>query len=131
MKNITIAGRCTKDAEIRQTQDGKQVAGFSVAVDDGFGQNKSTLFFDCSLWGARADKLAPMLVKGKQVCVNGDLGTREYNGKTYLTVRASEVTLLGGGQRNDDTGHSDPARQAPDGYGAQPGGKDIEDSIPF
>ena len=125
MKSITIAGRCTKDAELRQTQDGKQVAGFSVAVDDGYGQNKSTLFFDCSVWGARADKLSPMLVKGKHVCVTGDLGTREYNGSTYMTVRASEVTLLGGGQSQD----RDPARQAPDNAGGS--SRDIDDEIPF
>lgn len=130
MKNITIAGRCTKDAELRNTQDGKQVAGFSVAVDDGYGANKSTMFFDCSVWGARADKLAPMLTKGKQVTVSGDLGQREYNGKTYLTLRVADVTLQGGGQRSDDSGHG-AARQEPapsQGYG----GSDLDgDTIPF
>lgn len=125
MKNITIAGRCTKDAELRSTQDGKQVAGFSVAVDDGFGQNKGTLFFDCSIWGARADKLAPMLTKGKQVTVSGDFGTREYNGKTYLTVRVADVTLQGGGSR--DTGSGGGYQQP-----AGPGPEAIDDStIPF
>lgn len=114
MKNITIAGRCTKDAEVRNTQDGKQVAGFSVAVDDGYGQNKSTMFFDCSVWGVRAEKLAPMLTKGKQVTVSGDLGQREYNGKTYLTLRVADVSLQGGGQSGGgQSQHSDPARQAP------------------
>lgn len=122
MKNITIAGRCTKDAEVRNTQDGKQVAGFSVAVDDGWGANKSTMFFDCSVWGARADKLAPMLTKGKQVTVSGDLGQREHNGKTYLTLRVADVTLQGGGQQRDN----DPARQAPPSQGSP-----MDDAIPF
>ena len=147
MKNITIAGRCTKDAEVRRTQDGTEVAGFSVAVDDGFGQNKSTLFFDCSIWGKRADKLAPMLTKGKQVTVSGDLGTREYNGKTYLTIRVADVTLQGG--KRDDQGPRDnytgtaynnsigSNANAPDahggyGSGGNPNaGRDIDDEIPF
>ena len=129
MLNITIAGRCTRDAEVRRTQDGTPVAGVSVAVDDGFGQNKSTMFFDCSIWGVRADKLAPMLTKGKQVTVSGDLGTREHNGKTYLTIRVADVTLQGGGRRDDAPGSYDPPG---DGYGA--GGRpsrDLGDEIPF
>ena len=134
MKNITIAGRCTKDAEVRRTQDGTEVAGFSVAVDDGFGQNKSTLFFDCSIWGKRADKLAPMLTKGKQVTVSGDLGQREYNGKTYLTIRVADVTLQGGGKRDDQGGGYSGGQSQGDGYGAggRPSGDpDNGDPIPF
>ncbi len=141
MKSITIAGRCTKDAEVRRTQDGTEVAGFSVAVDDGFGQNKSTLFFDCSIWGKRADKLAPMLTKGKQVTVSGDLGQREYNGKTYLTIRVADVTLQGGGKRDDQGGgydrgssHDPSAPDAHGGYGAggnPNAGREIDDAIPF
>jgi single-strand DNA-binding protein len=128
MKNIVIAGRCTKDAEVRSTQKGEQVAGFSVAVDDGYGANKSTIFFDCSLWGARADKLAPMLTKGKQVTVSGDLGMREHNGKTYLTIRVGDLTLQGGG-RSEDSGH----QRQDSGYGAAPAGgrDDMDDEIPF
>ena len=128
MKNITIAGRCTKDAELRNTQDGKQVAGFSVAVDDGYGQNKSTLFFDCSIWGVRAEKLAPMLTKGKQVTVSGDLGTREYNGKTYLTIRVADVTLQGGGNR--DAGSGGGYSQEPSGQ-RSPAHDDLDDDLPF
>jgi len=133
MKNVTIAGRCTKDAEVRRTQDGTEIGGFSVAVDDGFGQNKSTLFFDCSIWGKRADKLAPMLTKGKQVTVSGDLGQREYNGKTYLTIRVADVTLQGG-KRDDQGGGYSGGQSQGDGYGAggRPNGDpDLGDSIPF
>lgn len=133
MKNITIAGRCTKDAQLRRTNDGTEVAGFSVAVDDGYGQNKSALFFECSCWGKRGASLAPMLMKGKQVTVSGDLGTREYNDKTYLTIRVADVTLQGGGNRDsgaagDNAGHSDT--QSGYGAGGRPGG-DMEDEIPF
>lgn len=94
MKNITIAGNIGKDAELRSTGGGDKVAGFTVAVDDGFGDKKRTLWFDVSIWGKRAEALAPMLTKGGKVCVTGDLSTREHEGKTYLTVRAAEVTLM-------------------------------------
>ena len=94
MKSLTIAGNVGKDAELRSTGNGEKVAGFSVAVNDGFGDKQRTLWFDVSIWGKRAETLAPMLTKGGKVCVSGDLSTREYEGKTYLTLRANDVTLM-------------------------------------
>ena len=124
MKNITIAGGITRDAELR-TAGSDKVLGFSVAVSEGFGDKKRTLYFDCNLWGKRGETLASMLTKGSKVAVAGDLSTREHNGKTYLTIRANEVTLMGGGQRNDDAGQ---------GYGggqSSGGRSDMDDEIPF
>ena len=115
MKNITIAGRITRDAVTRSTQQGEKVTGFSVAVDDGFGQNKRAIFFDCSLWGKRGDSLAQHLTKGSQVTVSGDLSTREHEGKTYLTVRVADVTLQGkpqGGGRSDDYDRQPASQQS-------------------
>ena len=136
MKNITIAGGITKDAELRTAGQDK-VLGFSVAVSEGFGDKKRTLYFDCNLWGKRGETLLPMLTKGGKVSVSGDLSTREHNGKTYLTIRANDVTLMSG-KRDDDRqqDHGDTARQAPAGYGAgggpNSGGRsDMDDEIPF
>ena len=126
MKNITIAGGITRDAELR-TAGSDKVLGFSVAVSEGFGDKKRTLYFDCNLWGKRGETLASMLTKGSKVAVAGDLSTREHNGKTYLTIRANEVTLMGGGQRNDDAGGYGGG-QSSGGYGA---GADDSDDLPF
>jgi single-strand DNA-binding protein len=142
MKTITIAGNIGKNAELRQTQGGDQVAGFSVAVESREGREKTTMWFDVSIWGKRADALAGYLTKGTRVCVTGDLGTREYNGKTYMTVRADQITLLGGGNRDQsqDQGSRDQSEtQAQDAerYWAQKGGApaggygDMDSEIPF
>lgn len=101
MKTITIAGRIGKSAEIRRTQDGTPVASFSVAVDDRSTREKSTAWFDVSLFGKRSEAIAEYLTKGTSVAVTGDLGRREHEGKTYLTVRANDVTLMGGGERSE------------------------------
>jgi single-strand DNA-binding protein len=111
MMQVTIAGNIGRDAEVRKTQDGTAVAGFSVAVETRAGREKVTQWFDVSVWGARGEKLAPYLTKGGKVAVAGELGTREHNGKTYLTVRASEITLMGGGNRDGGA----PAGGAPMG----------------
>jgi single-strand DNA-binding protein len=94
MKHITIAGNVGKDAEFKSTQGGDQFASFSVAVDDGYGDNKSTLWFDVTRWGKGAEGLARTLRKGSKVCVSGDLSTRVHDGKTYLQVRADRVTIM-------------------------------------
>lgn len=128
MKHIVISGGLTRDAETRSTQNGDKVTSFSVAVSEGFGDSKRTLYFDCSLWGSRGEKLAQHLTKGSRVSVAGDLSTREHNGKTYLTVRASEVTLMSGGsqQRGGYDQSPDRSQRAPAG-----GYSDMNDEVPF
>lgn len=101
MKSVTIAGNIGRNAETRNTQSGDSVTGFSVAVEERQGQDKRTIWFDVSVWGKRGSSLAQYLTKGTRVAVAGDLSTREHDGKTYLTIRADQVTLLGGGERQE------------------------------
>ena len=130
MKSITIAGNITKDGELRNTQNGSKVAGFSVAVNGYENGEKTSTFFDVSLWGKRGENVMQFAKKGAKICVTGELGTREYNGKTYLTVNAWDFTPMGGGQGNQQSGGYD---QSPQGYGSggRPGNDIDQDSIPF
>jgi single-strand DNA-binding protein len=137
MKNITIAGRLTRDAENR-TAGSDNVTGFSVAVDDRQGKEKSTLFFDCNLWGKRGESLSQYLTKGSSVTVSGDLSTREHNGKTYLTVRVADVTLQGGKPQSGEdfrgTGSGSVAGDDRHGRGQDAGRRaayDMSDDVPF
>lgn len=111
MKTITIAGRLTKDAEMRTTQNGDRILQFSVAVDDYNNGQKGTAFFDVAVFGKRAVSLEQHLTKGGSVCVSGDFGTNEHNGKTYLKIVASNVTLMGSPQRRDDAPRQQQTRQ--------------------
>jgi single-strand DNA-binding protein len=97
MKNITIAGNVGKDAETRRTQSGDAVTSFSIAVEDRIPKEKGTIWFRCSLWGKRGESLAQYLTKGSKVAVSGELSIEVYEGKTNLTVKVDQVTLLGGG----------------------------------
>lgn len=119
MKNIAIAGNIGKDAVIRTTGNGDKVANWSVAVEERNGQDKRTIWFDCSMWGKRGESLANYLTKGSRVAISGELSTREHEGKTYLTVRANDVTLLGGGERREERNEAPPARN------------ELDDEIPF
>lgn len=135
MKNITLAGGITRDAKLNSNQSGS-VLNFSVAVDHRDGRDKTTMYFDCALWGKRGEALEQYLTKGTRVAVSGDLSTREHDGKTYLRVNANEVTLLGGGQQ-DNGNRQQSARQAsydaqrPSGAPAGGGFADFPDEVPF
>lgn len=135
MKTIVISGNIGKDAETRNLQGGADtVTSFNVAVEDRQGKEKSTLWFTCSIWGKRGDALAQYLTKGSKVSVSGDLSTREHEGKTYLQIRADQVTLMGGGKERDAGGDDyQPSRAKPTG-GAPAGGYGADlgmDEVPF
>ena len=106
---------------------GTSVVNFTVAVKSGWGDKAQTLWIDCALWGKQAESRLPeFLLKGQQVAVSGELGSREHEGKTYLTLRASSVDLIGG--KSDAA----PAAQqaAPKPQAAAPA-DDFDSDIPF
>jgi single-strand DNA-binding protein len=127
-----IAGNLGKDAELRTTQSGA-VCSFSVAVEQRLKGEKKTVWIRCSMWGKRGETLVQYLRKGTRVAVTGELSLHEYEGKTSLECRVSELTLLGGGKQD---GEPKPAtRPASSGGGfpdADYGNKPIDDDqIPF
>jgi single-strand DNA-binding protein len=96
-----FAGRLGADASLKATPAGDEVSSFSLAVEIRRGQNKSTLWVDCSLWGKRAAALNQYLTKGSAVAVQGHVSLRTYEGKqgfvAVMCCNVQEVTLLGGG----------------------------------
>ena len=133
MNVLTIAGNIGKDAEVRTTQNGKDVAGFSVAVSNG--KDRDATWFDCSVWGERARKLAPYIRKGDKITVTGSISAEEHNGKAYLKVFVRDLTFQGGKPADNQGGGYGNSQQDNTGAGAGGGGfgsgSDLDDSIPF
>ena len=123
MKVCTIIGRLTKDSQIQENERGGFLK-FSVAVDDGYGANKGTIYFDVDY---NRTQIAQYLKKGTQVGVSGELKTREYNGRTYISIRANEVKLMGGGSSRQQVQHTEHERMA---EGANLS-NELSDEIPF
>lgn len=65
--------RLGRDAELRSTGQGEQVASLSLAFTfgskDGNGK-RPTQWVEASLWGKRAEALVEYLTRGTQVCVS-------------------------------------------------------------
>lgn len=109
MNWLLIEGHIGNAAEIRNTPGGKQVTGFSVASNQGWGENKRTVWFRCSWWGDRGVKLQPYLDKGAHVLVQGeiDMEPRIWTGRTgeaqaSLEVTVRDVRLLGGSKQDGE-----------------------------
>lgn len=144
MNLITIAGRLGRDAEHKVLASGKEVVNFAVAVDIGRGDNKSTLWIDCALWGERAAKLQPYLVKGKSVTLAGDFNLRTFEKKdgaagATITCDVQRLTLQGG-RDAEQTEAPAPAKPAmtPSTWSAPkqtrpapPTEQSLNDEIPF
>lgn len=128
MNSCNFIGRVGKDAITRHPQGGTPVTSWSLAVDTGFGKNKSTIWLDCTLWGERGEKVAKYIVKGSQLGVTGEIGTREHDGKTYVTLRVENVTLVGG---KSEGGQSRSAHVRGTKREAPPADGFDDDDIPF
>ena len=102
------------------------LGSFSLAVDDGYGANKSTMYFDCTFWGKRGIAVVPYVRKGSKVTVNGELTRREYNGKTYLGVTVNDLTL-----QSSKSASSDPVNHVNPVNSPNDTSDDMDDEIPF
>lgn len=132
MNVLSAIGNVGKDAEVRMTAGGqKAFVVWSVAMTSGYGDRKKTIWLDCTGFGKRFETVAPYIKKGDRIGVTGELGTREYQGKTYCTLEVREVTLLGD-HRNDEPAKREPTPQT-SGQSAVPAGHDDfdVDPVPF
>lgn len=127
MNRIIIKGRIAREIEIRQTQTGKSVGNFSVAVDKGFGENKSADFFRVQAWEKTADFVAKYFSKGKEILIEGRMESREYDKDgqkaTVWELIAERVEFCGGARES-----APPAGQPPISGGAP---ADDDDPYPF
>lgn len=102
MNKLTIIGNLTKNPELRSTQDGTPVCGFTVAVNRPKGKDKDrdpgADFFNVSVWRGLGEVCAKYLEKGKKVAVTGRISLRtwEKDGKhgASLEVNADDVEFL-------------------------------------
>jgi len=88
-------GRLTRDPELRRTQTGTPVTGFTIAVDRDFssreGGEKQTDFIDIVAWRNTAEFVAKYFTKGSMAVVTGRLQIRDWTDKEGGKRRTAEV----------------------------------------
>lgn len=98
LNKVVLLGRMVKDAEIRHTDSGKAVTSFTIAVDNGHGDNKKTDFINCVAWEKTAEFIKNWFGKGRMIAIVGRISTRTYESqdgrKNYITeVVVNEVSF--------------------------------------
>lgn len=93
MNTVNILGRMVASPELRATQSGKYVTGFTIAVNDGWGDNQKTYYVDCVAWQKSAELIAQHFPKGARISITGKLTTRQYEDKAGNKRKSVEVLV--------------------------------------
>lgn len=124
MNSVILIGNLTKDPELRYTtgDDAKAVCRFSLAVNEGYGEQQKTSFINIVVFGKQAENCEKYLAKGRKAAVNGRIQTGSYEKdgrKVYTTdVVANRVEFLGS--------TSEAPSSEPQGYSTM-----TDDDVPF
>lgn len=88
-------GRLCADVETRQTQNGKNVATYRLAVDRPASKDgqKEADFLTCVAFGNQADFASKYLHKGMRIAVEGRVQTRNYENKNGQKVYVTEIII--------------------------------------
>ena len=119
MIKLIVSGRVGNDAEVKSVGD-NTVCSFSVAhTEKIYGPNPSekVIWVTCSIWGERGTKLAPHILKGTFVVVEGSGGINAYlnknTGAAEAVIRCMVNSLEFGGKPN---GSNESTGDAKTGY---------------
>ena len=120
MNHVSMIGRLTKTPDIRQTNTGKNVCTFTLAVNRRYKDaqgNATADFFTVQAWEKLAELCARYLDKGSKVFISGELRNRSYEAKdgskrTVTEIIANEVEFLT--PKTDSTPTIPPQDEWPD-----------------
>lgn len=106
LNRITMTGRLTSDPELRKTNAGISVTGFSIANQRNFKNADGefdTDFFDVEAWRTTADFIVNHFSKGSMITVDGRLQTQKYqdkNGNNRTSIRIIADNVYFGDSKN-------------------------------
>lgn len=92
INKVILMGRLTRDPEMRHTNSGTPVTTFSIAIDNGYGDNKRTDFVNCLAWNKTAEFVTKYFAKGKMIVIaDGQIRTRSWETQDGKRAYATEV----------------------------------------
>ena len=104
MNKVILCGNLTKDMDVKiikgktKKSDDTIVGRFTLAVNEGYGENKKTTFVPVTIFNKTVENLEEYLIKGTKVNIVGRLDIQnvetEEGYKTYVSVISNEIQLL-------------------------------------
>lgn len=102
---VQLIGHLGNNPEIMSFDSGKKKATFSMATNEVWYNTQGekvedTQWHNVVLWGKTAEIAEKYLKKGAEICIEGKITTRSYDGKDgekrYITeIVANELLMLG------------------------------------
>jgi len=134
MNVVAINGRLTRDAELKYTNSGMAICKFSIAsnrsIKKGDKWEDEANFFECTMFGKRAESINQYLTKGQQVSISGELRQErwEKDGKqnSRITISVNNLQLIGG---KTDSTKREPRNNSNENFGGPE--SFVDDQIPF
>ncbi len=151
INSVTVAGRLTRDSELKFSGAGLAILRCSVAVNtrkkDASGEwVDEANFFDITIFGKQAEALQSYLLKGRPVAVTGELRQDRWESegqtRSRVYILANNIMLLNSGGEGMGTMNrpasseqsAEPAIRTSAPAAAMPAqsmNDDFEDDIPF
>lgn len=107
---VALAGRLTRDPELKYANSGVAILNFSIACNDrtknGDVWEDEGHFFDCVIIGKLAEAISPRMVKGAKVFLNGRLKQNRWESKdgqkrSKVEVFVYDIDITGKQQVSD------------------------------
>ena len=94
INNVTLAGRITKDLELKTVGTGTSLLNFSIAVERSYTNaqgERETDFINIVAWRGTAEFIARNFKKGDGINITGNIQTRNYENNSGQRVYVTEV----------------------------------------
>ena len=93
LNKVILAGRLATAPEVKQTQSGKAVCTFRLAVTRRFsqGEHPEADFFNIQAWGNTAEFIGKYFAKGGAICITGRIQYRNYTDKEGANRSVTEI----------------------------------------
>lgn len=116
INSVVLAGNVVADPESRNTNSGKAVASFRLAINNPI-NDKDVVYIDVDTWEKQAEFVSNYVKKGSSVSVVGRLkqDSWEKEGKKFskILVVAERVNFLGGKKKDAETVDDERAPASP------------------
>lgn len=135
---VILAGKLTRDPEIRHTPKGAAVCKIGIAINrkwkDAEGQaREEATFVDVDAFGKQAEVIGQYFKKGRAILIDGRLKLDQWDDKqtgqkrSRLGVVLESFSFIGGGDKREegDAPEAKPARQVAPVSGEPAQGDDV------
>ena len=127
LNSISIAGRLTRDPELRYTQSQVAVCSYTVAVERDYADQSGSRgadFFDCVAWRQAGEFVSKYFHKGDMIVVTGRMQSRDWTDNQGNKRRNWEIQVehsYFGGSKSDSQSSGQSFLSRGGGYYAQQG----------